>query len=119
MLPRLNGSEALASPVQEASTGPTPREPRSLHWILRNLPVCDPPPAPRPVWLGFQPSCLSPKRGFPLGPWFLLLPAPTRSGWLGRLRPGFRAKMPEASADLGLSPSCVTHFDLGQISQMF
>lgn len=100
------------------------QKPRSLHPlqgagpILRNPPVCAPPPAPRPVGLGFRPSCLSLKGGFLLGPWFLLLPAPT---WFGRLRlwrPGFRARMPEASGQPGLSPSHLTHFNLGQITKM-
>lgn len=52
-------------------------------------------------WLGFRPSCLSPKGGFLLGPWFLLLPAPTWLGRLGLPRPGFRPPMPEASGQPG------------------
>lgn len=55
------------------------------------------PPAPRPARLGFRSSCLSSKRGFPLGPWFLLRQHPWRFGRLGLLRPGYRAGMPEAS----------------------
>lgn len=95
LLRRANGNEAFACPVcrdrahrsQDHHIGS--REFGPFFEILQ--PVVHP-LAPRPVWLGFRPSCLGPKRGFPPGPWFLLLPAPMAIWQAGNARTWLQGK---------------------------